>query len=106
MTFLILLLPFLGKTNAFPLPHCMQDILPFSKAQNFSQLALLAMQHYRRAFQNTVIAGRSNSPQSGCHPVGRDASSSPLRAAGRVAQGTQACETQTRLPPNARLACI
>jgi hypothetical protein len=35
---------------------CMQDILPSDKAKNFSNLALLAMQHYRRAFQNTVLS--------------------------------------------------
>jgi MFS family permease len=33
----------------------MQGILPSYKAKNFSDLALLAMQHYRRAFQNTVL---------------------------------------------------
>jgi hypothetical protein len=33
----------------------MQDILPPYKAKNFFYLALLAMQHYRRAFQNTVL---------------------------------------------------
>lgn len=34
----------MGKTNSFPLPHCIEDILPSSKAKNFSWLALLAMQ--------------------------------------------------------------
>jgi hypothetical protein len=33
----------------------MQDILPSYKVKNLSDLALLAMQHYRRAFQNTVL---------------------------------------------------
>jgi len=33
----------------------MQDILPSYKVNNFSDLALLAMQHYRCAFQNTVL---------------------------------------------------
>src|SRR6266567_9120510 len=36
------------------LPHCMQDILPSYHEKNFSDLALLAMQHDRRAFQNTL----------------------------------------------------
>src|SRR5260370_32772774 len=36
-----------------PLPHCMQDILPSNLRKNFSDLALLAMQHYRLAFQNS-----------------------------------------------------
>jgi len=34
----------------------MQDILTSSKAKNFSDLALLAMQHDRRAFPNTLSA--------------------------------------------------
>jgi hypothetical protein len=33
----------------------MQDILPSSKAKNFSYLALLAMQHSRHAFQNRLF---------------------------------------------------
>ncbi len=33
----------------------MQDILPSYKAQNFSDLALLAMQGYCSAFQNTLL---------------------------------------------------
>jgi len=33
----------------------MQDILPSNLRKNFSYLALLAMQHSRRAFQNTVF---------------------------------------------------
>jgi len=39
--------------NGLPLPHCMQDILPPNLRKNFSYLALLAMQHYRFAFQNS-----------------------------------------------------
>jgi hypothetical protein len=31
----------------------MQDILPSNLRKNFSYLALLAMQHYRLAFQNS-----------------------------------------------------
>ena len=47
--------------NGLPLPHCMQGILPSYKAKNFSDLALLAMQHYRRAAQ--LEAG--NPPRNG-----------------------------------------
>jgi hypothetical protein len=39
--------------KGLPLPHCMQDILPSNLRKNFSYLALLAMQHYRLAFQNS-----------------------------------------------------
>src|SRR5215471_12638892 len=39
--------------KGLPLPHCMQDILPPNQRKNFSYLALLAMQHYRLAFQNS-----------------------------------------------------
>jgi hypothetical protein len=50
------------KANAGPvslahkglsLPRCIQDILPSNLRKNFSYLALLAMQHYRLAFQNS-----------------------------------------------------
>src|SRR5437870_3154646 len=40
--------------TGLPLPHCIQDILPSNLRKNFSDLALLATQGRRRAFQNTV----------------------------------------------------
>ena len=39
--------------TGLPLPHYMQDMLPSNLRKNFSYLALLAMQHYRLAFQNS-----------------------------------------------------
>jgi hypothetical protein len=41
------------RTKVFRSPVCMQDILPSNLRKNFSDLALLAMQHYRLAFQNS-----------------------------------------------------
>src|SRR6266487_124703 len=48
----------------------------------------------------------SDSPQSGYHPAGRDASFSLLRAAGRVAQGRKACGGEILPLPTVQRVCI
>ena len=51
----VALLPQVNTSGSHKQPNCMQDILPSYKAKNFSDLALLAMQHYRLAFQNRLL---------------------------------------------------